>query len=213
MPKKSGIESPDEAFAGSDGLPRPRPVPAAFFAGSRLPNKLEAGGASLLVDENPPKVVVAGSLPAGVVEPVAGLNKGTNPVVGAGVAVGAGAGGDSGSATVEDPARGEEALGRCLSILDNGPPRTGTLSDVSAGLGPSLPRRLLESAEAASAGAEVVGISGAGDAGALVKGVNEIPEKELRGILAFSSSSSMSGRSSSLAEKLPEPGVFALLPS
>lgn len=102
-------------------------------------------------------------------------------MVGATDGAGAGCGGDSGCATVEEPAKGDEALGRCLSIRDNGPPRTGTLSDDSAGFGPSRLRRLPDS----SAGvALVAGASGAGEVEALVKGVNDTPENALRGILA-----------------------------
>lgn len=121
LPKKSGMAAPPLSFglSASDGLPRPSPGPAVFFGASMFPNKAEAGGAAGC-EPRLEKKLLAGGLPAGVVEPAAGAVSGTKPPV-AGAAAGglvgdlggAAAGGDSGCATRELPARGEEARGRC----------------------------------------------------------------------------------------------------
>jgi hypothetical protein len=55
--------------------------------------------------------------------------------------------------------------------------------------------------------AEGVGVDVEGPA---VKGAKEILEKDVGGTVTNSSRSSMSGKSSSLAEKRPDPGTFAL---
>lgn len=176
----------------------------------------------MAADPIPEKNDDAGGLVAGVVEAAEEVEIGKNPPV-AGVGAGAAAlpapyaGGDSGSALVGALARGDDERGLCWFILERGLCRAGTPSDESAGLAPSRPSRLPDSEEvgAGSAGAEdsVDGRSDIffpGEVGALLSGVKLIPENEFNGILFCCSRSSISGRSSSFAEKCPEPGVFAL---
>jgi hypothetical protein len=220
LPKKSGTDPVSACLTGSEaGLPNPNPE-ASFLGASTVPNRFAGGAAVEVLEPRLAKSDVAGGLPAGVVD-AAGLDDiGKKPPAaetGAGTAalLDPKAGGDSGSALVGALARGEEDRGLCWLSLDNGLWRTGTPKDES-GLAPSLPRRFPESEldVFSAAGAGVVEERSddllPGEAGALLRGVKLIPENEFNGILFCCSRSSISGRSSSFAEKCPEPGVFAL---
>lgn len=153
------------------------------------------------------KEEAAGGLPAGVVEPV-GLSEADFSVVppemgkiplangdeslllGTGIV-----GGESGAATIEPAARGDEALGRVDATPSRakGPPARGRLSGGRGAAGVVTDFEGIVLLEAFSSPE-------------CFKPAKEMPEKEGNAILEAFSSSSISGKSSSLAEYRPEVG-------
>lgn len=155
------------------------------------------------------KEEVAGGLPAGVVEP-AGLSeadpsavppvRGKIPLAGGGKSLSLGTGivgGESGAATIEPAARGDEALGRVDATPSRakGPPARGRLSGGrgAAGVATDFEGAVLVETFSSPEG---------------FKPAKEMPEKEGNAIFEACSSSSISGKSSSLAEYRPEVGVW-----
>ena len=175
-PKKFGtspesLEGAGVGAAGADGLPRPK-------AKGFLVLSLEAGG--------PPNKATEGAAGVGAFEPERekkpfsfGL---TVSFEGAGALVS----GESGSATIDPAAKGEDARGRLAFSLERGP-RAGT------------PKFEVEGA--AGLLSEESDFWGAA-AGGRLKLPNETPLNEGSEILVCSSSS-ISGKSSSLAENRP----------
>ena len=195
LPKKSGTEPLVDCDAGSvdgwdDGLPNPA---TEIFCDSPAPTPANRDRAGVLI---------------GVVE--AFTASGNIPPVGGSDAWAEGSeGGDSGAATIEPEASGDDARGRDELIRERGPEAIRGMPRLSglAGGGPSRPSRL----ELDASGGVRVGV-GAGCGGGLDAFMleKEIPENELKGIFG-ASSSSIGGRSSSRAENRPEPfGEVAL---
>lgn len=127
--------------------------------------------------------------------------------------------GESGSATIEPAARGDEALGRVELRRDSGPPpdravpfAAGTprdeedpVAEVVAGAeGPIRPKREEPASPEAEGVDKLAALGGGGGKPKL------IPVKEDGKVILACSSSSISGKSSSLAEYLPPPGVAPL---
>lgn len=111
-------------------------------------------------------------------------------------------GGDSGSATIEPDARGEEALGRLELRRESGPGRPeGTASDTGVAC--------------VEGEAGWTGVDGTGAVTAGVRPSKLIPEnpEKLGNWIMVDSSSSIGGRSSSRAEYLPLLGLTAREPA
>lgn len=175
-PKKFGT-SPEslvgDAGAGAaEGLPRPK-AKAGFLAVS-----FDAGGP-------PNKAAAGGAAGVGAFEPVREKNPFSLGLAVSWEGVGPLVSGESGSATIDPAARGEEARGRLAFRRESGP-RAGT------------PRFEVEGA--AGLLREESDFGGAG--GGKPKLPNETPLNEGNEILVCSSSS-ISGKSSSRAEKRP----------
>lgn len=176
LPKKLGT-SPDSlagagvGAAGPEGLPRPK---LKVF----LELSLDEGG--------PPNKATEGAAGAGALEPESEKNPFSLGLTASFGGAGALVSGESGSATIDPAAKGEDARGRLAFSLESGP-RAGT------------PRFEVEGA--AGLLRDESDFWGAGGGGR-PKLPNETPLNEGSEILVCSSSS-ISGKSSSLAEKRP----------
>ena len=207
FPKKSGTApdrasplacfSPVGAASGADvGLPIPNP--SVFLGPSTFPNKLDDVDGVL---PNPPNND-AGGLPAGVVLPLVlnGKNPSAEGTVGTTVvdavdlAGGGAVGGDSGSATIDPEAKGEDARGREAFRRESGPAgaRDGTLSapDCSilvGGAGPNRPNKPIPSKAGVvlASAAESFSFDAGDGKGAVAepRPENVIPENDWKGIL------------------------------
>lgn len=202
LPKKLGMP-PASAFPAPDAFSSDVLLEAsANEKDGLLAASVEVGGLEK-------KEETAGGLPAGVVEPTGLSEAGVSAVppekekiplagedesffLGKGIA-----GGESGAATIEPVARGDEALGRVDATPSRakGPPARGRLSGGrgAAGVATDFDCTVLLETFSSLEG---------------FKPAKEMPEKEGNAIFEACSSSSISGRSSSLAEYRPEVGVW-----
>ena len=200
LPKKSGtplgLAGTGAAVGVEAGLPRPKEN--SFLAWPCVSVVEYAGGA---------KNEDAGGFDVGVVD-TAGAKRFAADLAGIGVSVDLAFpevcdGGDSGGATTEFEANGEEALGRVDTPADNRVPRP------AAGLDPGTLRFELFAGDVADVAERELGVDSIGcaelDKGVPANPLNDIPDIGGSGILTCANSS-IGGKSSSRAENRPLDG-------
>ena len=191
LPKKSGTDPfgvVEDSVAG--GLPRPRPGEAVLAGGAKKEEASGAFGAGAF-----------GTVREGL-GPLMREKKPVSSALGGAAFSGTAVGGESGWAVIEFAARGDDDRGR----VDMAAPRSREpfAGGLAAG-GPSRLRREPPEGEADCSCTDCgagLGVEDCSAGGVAAPRLNEMPEKDGRGIL-FCSSSSMSGRSSSRAEYRP----------